>query len=133
MRTSLYGNLFNAYIDNVDVRVLNAADAFIRGDFNSDGNIDTLDWVILRTNQETDLSGLTLEEAYRRGDLTEDRANNHADFALFKTIYEDANGGAGSFAAMMAGVPEPSTLVMTLSAGLFILSARRRATNDGQP
>ena len=93
LRTSLFGNAFNAYIDNVDVRVLNAADALIFGDLNSDGKIDSLDWVIVRTNQETDLSGLTLEQAYLRGDLTEDLANNHADFVVFKNLYEAANGG----------------------------------------
>jgi hypothetical protein len=131
LRTSLYGNNFNAYIDNVDVRVLNAADALIRGDFNSDGKVDSLDWVIFRTNQETDLSGLTLEEAYRRGDLNEDRANNQADFVIFKTIFEEANG-AGSFVATLGGVPEPSTMVLILSAGLFVLPVRRRATNHEQ-
>ena len=98
------------------------------GDLNSDGKIDSLDWVIFRTNQETDLSGLTLEQAYLRGDLTEDRANNHADFVVFKNLYEAANG-AGSFVAMLAGVPEPSTLVLILSAGLFVLPGMRRATN----
>jgi hypothetical protein len=132
LRTSLFGNNFNAYIDNVDVRVLNAADALIRGDFNSDGKVDSLDWVILRTNQETDLSGLTLEQAYRRGDLTEDRANNHADFAIFKSLYEAANG-AGSFSLILVGVPEPSTLVFSLWAGLFVLPVRRRDTNHEQP
>ena len=97
MRASLYGNIFNAYIDNVDVRVLNAADAAIFGDLNSDGNINSLDWVILRTNQETDLSGLTVEQSYLRGDLNADLANNQLDFIAFKTAFEEFNGGAGSF------------------------------------
>ena len=95
LRTSLFGNNFNAYIDNVDVRVLNAADALIFGDFNSDGDVNSLDWVILRTNQETNLSGLTMEQAYLRGDLTEDLANDHEDFVVFKNLYEAANGTAG--------------------------------------
>ena len=129
LRTSLYGNNFNAYIDNVDVRVLNAADAAIFGDLNSDGNINSLDWVILRTNQETDLSGLTVEQAYLRGDLNEDLANNQWTLSPSRPLYEEANGGAGSFAAMLAGVPEPSTIVLIFAAGLFVLPARRRATN----
>jgi Dockerin type I domain len=129
LRASLYGNNFNAYIDNVDVRVLNAADAAIFGDLNSDGNVNSLDWVILRTNQETDLSGLTVEQSYRRGDLNGDLANNQPDFIAFKTAFEDFNGGAGSFATMLAGLPEPSTIVLIFAAGLFVLPVRRRATN----
>jgi hypothetical protein len=129
LRASLYGNNFNAYIDNVDVRVLNAVDAAIFGDLNSDGNVNSLDWVILRTNQETDLSGLTVEQSYRRGDLNGDLANNQADFIAFKTAFEDFNGGAGSFAAMLGGVPEPSTIVLIFAAGLFVFPARHRATN----
>jgi hypothetical protein len=41
--------------------------------------------------------------------------------------------GGGSFVAMLSGVPEPSTLVLISSAALFVLSVRRRATNDEQP
>ena len=129
LRASLYGNNFNAYIDNVDVRVLNAADAAIFGDLNSDGNINSQDWVILRTNQETDLSGLTVEQSYIRGDLNADLANNQLDFILFKTAFEEFNGGAGSFSALLGGVPEPSTIVLIFAAGLFVLPVRRRATN----
>jgi hypothetical protein len=129
LRASLYGNNFNAYIDNVDVRVLNAADAAIFGDLNSDGNVNSLDWVILRTNQETDLSGLTVAQSYLRGDLNGDLANDQADFIAFKTAFEDFNGGAGSFAAMLGGVPEPSTIVLIFAAGLFVFPTRHRATN----
>ena len=129
LRTSLYGDNFNAYIDNVDVRVLNAAAAAIFGDLNSDGNVNSLDWAILRTNQETDLSGLTVQQSYRRGDLNGDHANNQADFIAFKTAFEEFNGGAGSFAAMLGSVPEPSTIVLIFTAGLFVFPSRHRASN----
>ena len=129
LRASLFGTFFNAYIDNVDVRVVNAADAAIFGDLNSDGTINSQDWMILRTNQETDLSGLTVEQSYFRGDLNADLANNQLDFIAFKTLFEEFNGGAGSFSALLGGVPEPSTIVLIFAAGLFVLPVRRRATN----
>jgi hypothetical protein len=97
------------------------------GDFNSDGAINSLDWGILRTNQETDLSGLSLQDAYFRGDLTEDRANDHADFIAFKSLYDGANG-VGAFVAMLTAVPEPSMTALVLSVGL-LLPAMRRARN----
>ena len=99
--------------------------AVFMADFNSSGTVTSADWAILRANQHTDLSGKTFEQAFFLGDLNGDKANNHADFAAFKVFYEAANG-AGSFATMLSGVPEPTTLVLILSAGLMALSVRRR-------
>jgi hypothetical protein len=101
----------------------------VTGDFNSDGVVNSLDWGILRANQETNLSGLSLEQAYFRGDLTKDRANEHADFVAFKALYDSVNG-VGAFAAMLAAVPEPSTTALVLSAGL-LPPVMRRARNRG--
>jgi hypothetical protein len=95
------------------------------GDFNSSGTITEADWMILRANQHTNLSSLTLEQAFFLGDLTRDKKNNHDDFVSFKTLYEEAHG-AGSFAQMLAGVPEPSALVLFLSAGIACAAVRRR-------
>jgi hypothetical protein len=94
---------------------------FARGDLNVDNVINTADWMVFRANQQADLSSKSLAEAYRLGDLTGDRQNNHADFALFKSLYDAANG-AGAFALMAASVPEPSTVVFALTAGLFATS-----------
>jgi hypothetical protein len=102
-----------------DFQVTVTGPAVRYGDFNSDGIVNHLDWMILRTNQETNLSGLTLEQAYFRGDLTEDLANDHADFVAFKQLY-DASNGAGSFVAMLASVPEPSTMSLIISMALFL-------------
>jgi hypothetical protein len=99
---------------------------FARGDFNVDSVINVADWTIFRANQQADLSSKSLAEAYRLGDLTGDRQNNHADFVAFKTLYDAANG-AGSFAVMAASVPEPATAVCLLTAGLFALPSLRRA------
>jgi hypothetical protein len=95
------------------------------GDFNLDNAINTADWVIFRTNQLADLSAESLAEAYRRGDLTSDRRNNHADFAMFKSLYDAANG-AGSFVLMAAGVPEPATTVLVFASGLIVMSSMGR-------
>ncbi len=103
------------------------------GDFNSDGDITSADWVILRDNQLADLSGMTFQDAYFLGDVTADLANNHADFTAFKQIYDEANG-VGAFAAMAAGVPEPSSAALAALAGLLarpvVWRARRRRANE---
>jgi len=100
----------------------------VYGDLNADGVISSLDWGIFRTNQETDLSGLSLEDAYFRGDLNKDLANDHEDFVTFKALYDSVNG-VGAFTVMLAAVPEPSTSVLLFAAGLMMLTARRRLTS----
>lgn len=99
------------------------------GDFDATGTITEEDWDILRDNMHSNLSSLTFAQAYFLGDLTSDKANNHDDFVLFKTLYEQANGG-GSFARMLAGIPEPSSVVLMLSAGSFVLAFRRRTNGS---
>jgi hypothetical protein len=99
--------------------------AFARGDLNVDSAINSADWMIFRSNQHADLAGKSLAEAYRLGDLTGDRQNNHADFVMFKSLYDAANG-AGAFALMAASVPEPTTVVLVLTAGLFAFTRRVR-------
>ncbi|HJQ81620.1 MAG TPA: hypothetical protein VJ828_16780 [Lacipirellulaceae bacterium] len=98
---------------------------FTAGDLNVDGDIDMADWVIFRTNQHADLGEFSLAEAYRRGDLTGDRLNNHADFVQFKTAFDAANG-AGAFDAMLASIPEPTSMLLGIGAGLFVLPTLRR-------
>ena len=45
-------------------------------------------------------------ERYQLGDLNNDGKHDLADFSAFRSAYDAANG-VGSFAAMVAGVPEP--------------------------
>ena len=75
------------------------------GDVNSDCALDTTDWMQFRAGQHTDLTGLTIVQAYAQGDLNGDFANNHADFVLFKSSYVSAYGEA-AFSRLLA-VPEP--------------------------
>jgi hypothetical protein len=99
--------------------------AFATGDFNVDGAVTIADWAILRSNQFVDLSSLSLAQAYRVGDLTGDKLNNHADFVAFKTLY-DAAHGSGSFQAMVSSVPEASAAILVLTAGTLGLPMVRR-------
>ncbi|WP_425398840.1 dockerin type I domain-containing protein [Aeoliella sp.] len=103
------------------------ASAFQQGDINTDGVINALDWMQLRSNQHVDLSAFSPAEAYRRGDLTGDGKNTYADFNEFKQLYDAANG-AGAFAAMLSSpvaVPEPSTVLLVLGSALLFGVARR--------
>jgi hypothetical protein len=100
---------------------------FQHGDIANPGNgINSGDWMVLRANQHTNMSSKSLAEAYRLGDLNGDKLNNHADFIEFKALYDAANG-AGSFVAMLASIPEPTTSLLVLTAGVLTLAMRRRS------
>jgi hypothetical protein len=95
------------------------------GDFNSNFSLSAADWMILRANQNSDLTGKTPQEAYLLGDLTTDLQINYDDVQAFKFYYDTANG-VGAFAAMVASVPEPASLMMLASAGGLAHVARRK-------
>jgi len=95
------------------------------GDLNSNGTINSSDWMIFNANQSVDLTGKSLAEAYRLGDLNGDFKNNHADFVIFKEAF-DATNGFGSFVAMVNSIPEPSTTLLVLVGGLFAMPMMRR-------
>lgn len=94
------------------------------GDLDGNCTLDAGDWNQFRSFAHTSMAGLTENEAYRRSDLNGDFANNHADFVIFKMIFENANG-QGSFAAMLASVPEPGGLVPCLLAAPLGLASLR--------
>jgi hypothetical protein len=97
------------------------------GDFNQDCSLDATDWAQYRDGQHVDLSGLTQQQAYDRGDLNGDFSNNHADFVLFKTAFENANG-LGSFSAMLVQIPESGTIVLALLAAILVIPQRVRTS-----
>jgi hypothetical protein len=111
--------------DGIVSFVGNGDNPFISGDLNFDGSINVADWVILRTNQQTNLTGLSKAQAYAFGDLDADLHNDHADFVLFKQAFDIANG-AGAFAGMLLSIPEPSTTLLVMAAGTIICSTWRR-------
>jgi len=100
----------------------------VEGDLNIDGVISSADWAIVRANQHVSLSGKSLAQAYRLGDFNGDLTNNHADFVEFKNLYDAANG-VGSFAAMVASVPEPASLAMAGVAATLLVGWGRRSNS----
>lgn len=115
--------------DGIISYVGNNDNPFTLGDLNVDGSINVADWVILRNNQQTNLTSLSKAQAYRLGDLDGDLKNNHADFTIFKQAYDAANG-AGAFVAMVAAIPEPSTALLLMAAGTIIVSSGRRQRSN---
>jgi hypothetical protein len=104
----------DGYADNISL-ILGAT-----GDLNFDGSIDPADWAIFRNGQHAVMTGFTRSQALGLGDLNGDFQNNHADFVMFKSIFESSHG-QGSFASMLANVPEPNNLLL-LSAGGMLLA-----------
>lgn len=99
---------------------------FKRSDLDADGDIDGDDWNLFKPAYGTDLSSLSQVEAYRAGDLNSSGAINLYDARLFGEDYDAANG-AGAFAALVSGVPEPGSCLLAVCGVLALLgSARRR-------
>ena len=103
--------------------------AFAEGDLNTDGVIDTLDWMTFRSNLGGEFLAESAAQVYRRGDLNGDLDIDAADFVNFRALWEAANPGE-SFAAMVAAAaaPEPSTgmLVVLLGCISWAWAARKR-------
>ena len=125
---SMVLNLTGGATRTVNVNFIdNGGTRFSFGDLNFDNSITTADYVLLKNNAEGNLTGLSRAEGYRLGDLSGNGVNSIEDFIQFKAIYEAANGGAGSFDAMLAAIPEPSTLLLTAFAAVMSFSMRRRS------
>lgn len=106
------------YVNGIDVEF---------GDLDLDGDIDGQDWLGFVGGHLTDLSGMTPAQSYTSGDLDGDGDNDFADFRLFEGYFDAANG-TGALAALIAGVPEPSTgLLLALAGGPLALMRRKRS------
>src|SRR5262249_4543910 len=101
------------------------------GDFTGDGLVNSADWAILRNNQFGDLSSFTAQQAYLHGDLNGDKRNDHADFVLFKSTYQQLNGAA-AFAALLKGVPEPASWMLAMLAGIVVVRCTRHQRRNAQ-
>jgi hypothetical protein len=100
--------------------------SYHRSDLNADGAINANDWPLFHPNLLADLSSMTAVQRALAGDLDGDGDNDVTDFSLFKADF-DAVNGAGAFNAMLAGVPEPSSIAILLVGGLGALAFRRRS------
>jgi hypothetical protein len=90
-------------------------------DFN--GVINVADWNIFLAHAGTIFGDLSAAETYALGDLNGDLAVDRADFRLFKSDYNAANG-AGAFVAVSGLVPEPSVHAIAITA-IACLTGRR--------
>jgi hypothetical protein len=116
--------------DGIISYIGNNGNPFTSGDLDFSGGINSTDWAILRNAQHTNLTTLSKAQAYALGDLNGDLRNDFADFALFKQAYDVANG-SGSFAEMVASIPEPTTTLLVLVGGtLLFTTSRRNRTTD---
>jgi hypothetical protein len=95
-------------------------------DLSGNCHVGVEDWTRFRTGQQVDLNGLTHAQAYAMGDLNGDFRNDHADFVIFKTAFDAANG-SGSFVTMLTSVPEPTTILLIASATFGWPIARQRS------
>jgi len=99
------------------------------GDLNKDYTVDGLDWQMFIAGSQADLSGLTWQQSYVRGDLDGDGDNDIYDFAKFRGAYELYYPEPGAFEAMVAAsVPEPGTiLLLAVGAATVAMWRWRRA------
>jgi hypothetical protein len=97
------------------------------GDLDVDGDIDIQDYVLFDNGFNEDVEDLSFFDAYFLGDLNGDETHDFEDFIAFAGAYDAANG-AGAFAALSTGVPEPSTLLLVVLAAVALFARRVRWT-----
>ena len=113
-------------VDFVDSDPSNGVSPYALGDLNFDGVVDALDWPTQRDNYRGIPGGLSPAAAYQLGDQDGDGDNDLDDLNAFKVLFEAANG-AGSFAALVSGVPEPSSAALLLILSGIAIVCRRFA------
>jgi hypothetical protein len=125
-----YSSYTSYDMDIVGLTAFGPLQAMIVGDLDRDGDVDLTDYSLYLSGLNTDLSNLSPDQAYAKGDLNGDLKNNFADFVLFRTAYDAANG-AGAFAEL-SQVPEASGMALVAMGcfGSFFVRrfGRRRLT-----
>jgi hypothetical protein len=106
--------------------------AAILGDFDGNDNVDLADYQVLLGSIHTNVAGVapTVVQRYQLGDINNDTVVNFSDFQAFRVAF-DAHNGAGAFVAMLASVPEPSSLVLALGMFALVWKGKRSRTFAG--
>jgi hypothetical protein len=99
--------------------------AIANGDLDGNGSIDLADFQTLLNSLHTTPGLPTRLQNYRAGDITGDGPVSFNDWVAFRTAF-NAENGAGSFEAMLAQIPEPSSVVLLAVVGIMASIARRR-------
>jgi hypothetical protein len=112
-------------VDNMRFIPRNPVD---NADFNDDGALNVADWqtLIANLNSQTansfsqgDIGSHPLEPGVSPGVV------DFQDFVRFEEIWDANNGGAGAFKAFLAGIPEPTTIVLVAIGFVSLLLPRR--------
>ena len=120
----LPGDLAWQITQGIDSLTASVIGTILVGDLNGDGQITPADWTLFKAGQGTNFAGLSPLQAYAKGDLDGDFDHDLGDFIAFRVAYSNAHG-AGAFAALLAGVPEPSSAALVLFAATLLLYRKR--------
>ena len=112
-------------LDTVSIIDPNTGSAFELGDLDFDGDVDTDDWTAFKSGQGTDQAANAGITSYQVGDLDMNGVIGYEDFSNFKTVFNAANG-PGALEAVIAAVPEPSSLLLMLGGSTLLLTRRRK-------
>lgn len=105
---------------NIDNWRFEAAFVIADLDLDFDNNLDADDFAIFMASHFDPNA-----DTFAEGDLDGDGDNDFDDFRIFEDGWNTL-GGPVPFSSLLAGVPEPSSLLLVLSAGMFGMAARRR-------
>jgi hypothetical protein len=90
----------------------------LAGDFNSDGEVDTADYVTWRG-----MFGRSVTNAYDAADGNGNKLIDNGDINVWQQNF-GLTASSFASAAELAAVPEPSTLLLVVS-GIFLVTCRR--------
>lgn len=105
----------------------NGDESFEFLDLNYNGDVEIGDWLKFKQGFGVSLTGQPEVVRHNLGDLDNDKLHSLNDFLEFEARFNAING-AGSFAAALAGVPEPSSFLLFCMAAVFGSLRRVRFT-----